>query len=323
MYTRFVRNNKLGGGKSKMLFRIEDSENEDGIHREYSLLPQNLPTIPMSEIEAYIADEIRKEINGANDRCLLSYSKSLGICLLKYNKNCDNEIHINNDYVFNYVVYYDWKKQEYKWEAYNLNDALLGLGIKNKKRTVCLCNFALDVSNNNLLDRYLQKFTGVGRKKIASPEKDMEVLLLQSPNDFVIKQYSNSIYLLYALVIKYGMNAYTHDALIQYISNLEDFRFEFCESDEQTAIIQIIDYLYYYQNLERNMSSVVIMDSYNSGDISGYYDPITQFHDIQNQWFEESFALSDYNDNVISDGIWDCYNNMREQFRRKLSQYRS
>lgn len=56
-----------------MLFRIEDSENEDGVHREYSILSQDLPTMPMSEIEVYIADEIRKEINGANNRRLLSY----------------------------------------------------------------------------------------------------------------------------------------------------------------------------------------------------------------------------------------------------------
>ena len=117
--------------------------------------------------------------------------------------------------------------------------------------------------------------------------------------------------MLYALVIKYGMNDYIHDVLIDYVFKLEDFRFEFCESDERVAMIQIIDYLYKNQKLERKMSVAVIMDSFNNGDISGYYDPITQFHDIQNQWFEESFALSDYNDNVISDGIWNCYNRNR------------
>ena len=87
-----------------MLFRIEDSENEDGVHREYSILPQDLPTMPMSEIEVYIADEIRKEVNGANNRRLLSYSKSLGICLLKYIKYADNEIHLNGESVFDYIT---------------------------------------------------------------------------------------------------------------------------------------------------------------------------------------------------------------------------
>lgn len=132
----------------------------------------------------------------------------------------------------------------------------------------------------------LLKFTGVGRKKLVSPEKNKEVLLFQSLQDLVIKQYSDSVYLLYALVIKYGMNAYIHDVLIDNVFKLEDFRFEFCESDERAAMIQIIDYLYKNQKLERKTSVAVIMDSFNSGDIAGYYDPITQFHDIQNQWLK-------------------------------------
>lgn len=55
------------------------------------------------------------------------------------------------------------------------------------------------------------------------------------------------------------------------------------------------------------MSNKVIRDSYESGDISGYYEPITQFHDIQNLQFETSFALSDYNSNVISVKMWEVY----------------
>lgn len=294
-----------------MLFRIEDSENEDGVHREYSILPQDFPTMPMSEIEAYIADEIRKEVNGANNRRLLSYSKSLGICLLKYNKYADNEIHLNGESVFDYITYYECKAQKAGFEVYSLDYALMDLGIEKKNKEVILTNFVIDVSDNKLLDSYLLKITGVGRKRLASPEKDKEVLLFQSPQDLVIKQYSDSVYLLYALLIKYGMNDYIHDVLIDYVFKLEDFRFEFCEADERAAMIQIIDYLYKNQKLERKMSVAVIMDSFNNGDISGYYDPITQFHDIQNQWFEESFALSDYNDNVISDGIWNCYNRNR------------
>lgn len=121
------------------------------------------------------------------------------------------------------------------------------------------------------------------------------------------KKWLLHVYLLYALVIKYGISTCIHDVLIDYIYDLEYFRFEFCESDECVAMIHIINYLYQNQKLEWNMNSIVIMDSYNNGDISGCYAPITQFHDIQNQWFEESFALCDYNDNVISDGIWNCY----------------
>lgn len=294
-----------------MLFRIEDSENEDGIHREYCIISQDLPIMQMSEIEGYVANEIRKEVNGASDRRLLSYSKSLGICLLKYNKYTDNEIHINERYIGDYIHYFDLKEQKREIEPYSLDYAFPDIWINKTKQNVCLVNFALDVSNNDLLDCYLKKYTGVGRKKVASPEKDNEVLLFQSPSDFVIKQYSDSVYLLYALVMKFGMKKCIHDELVEYIFKLENFRFEFCNPNERIAIIKVIDYLFNFQKVERNMSAAVIMDSYKSCDISGYYDPITQFHDIQNQWFEDSFALSDYNDNVISRGIWCIYNKYR------------
>lgn len=197
-----------------MLFRIEDSENEGGVHREYKIPLNDLPIIPISQIRYYIVNEVRKEINGAKDRCLLSYSKSLGTCLLKYNKYADNEIHIN--YVNNeeFVIYYDLKENKYI-------NYVPGMLLENKDYDVRLYNFMLDVSNNDSIDRCLKKFTGVGRKKIASPEKDKEVILFQSPNDLIIKQYSNSIYLLYSLVIKYGMEEWMRHELIGYVSNLE------------------------------------------------------------------------------------------------------
>lgn len=37
-----------------MLFRIEDSENEGGIHREYCIISQDLPIMQMSEIEGLV-----------------------------------------------------------------------------------------------------------------------------------------------------------------------------------------------------------------------------------------------------------------------------
>jgi len=52
-----------------------------------------------------------------------------------------------------------------------------------------LLNFIIDVSDNNLFDAYLQKITGTGRKIVASPEKDKEVLFVQSPEDIVISEY--------------------------------------------------------------------------------------------------------------------------------------
>lgn len=139
-----------------MLFRIEDSENCEGVHRDYSIELEDLPRMPLYELENYISNEVRKEVNGANDRRLLSYSKSLGVCLLKYNKFADNEIHINNSTVWDYVRYYDTKKQKQEFECYSLDYALLGLCKKSKKREIVLCDFAIDISNNDLLDKYLK-----------------------------------------------------------------------------------------------------------------------------------------------------------------------
>lgn len=78
-----------------MLFRIENTVDFDGLHRKYALSYEELPQMPLFELEAYVANEVRKEINNAKNRKLLSYSKSLGVCLLKYNEYADNELHIS------------------------------------------------------------------------------------------------------------------------------------------------------------------------------------------------------------------------------------
>lgn len=293
-----------------MFFRIEDDENLEGLHRNYSIETECLPKIYMHELEKIISNEIRKEVNGTIDRRLLSYSKSLGICLLKYNKYADNEIHINIGYL-DYIIYYDLKSQKQKFEYHSLENAIRGFCNKNEKREILVCNFAIDISNNRLLNEYLDMFAGVGRKKMASPEKDKEVVFFQSPNDLVIKQYSDSVYFLYALVIKYGMNQSIYNEILDKIDRLEKFRFSCCEFDEREGLKQIVRYLYSNQKVEYEMSAPIIVDSHNSGDISGYYDPITYFHDIQKQSFSEIFALSDYNDNVVSDCILRCYSKAR------------
>lgn len=41
-----------------MLFRIEDSENLYGCHREYTIPSDNLPRLRFEELEDYLTDEI-------------------------------------------------------------------------------------------------------------------------------------------------------------------------------------------------------------------------------------------------------------------------
>lgn len=295
-----------------MLFRIEDNQNSNGCHREYAIPYDKLPRMYISELERYLAEEIRKEVNNAHDRNLLSYSKSLGVCLLKYNKYTDNELHINMQNIYDWIYYYDCKKETFESEIYGLINGVRGDGIRDKKRKIVLTNIAIDISDNNLLDEYLKKTTGIGRKKLASPEKDKEVLLMQSPDDMVISDYSDSVYLLYALFWRYGMRESIYKRLINRINNLEDFRFEFCGEVERNALLTIINYLYYNGKNEMEMSRKVFQDSAESEHISVYYDPILQLHGIQEEDFFDSYMLSDYNSNIVSEWIWKCYSEAYE-----------
>lgn len=289
-----------------MLFRIEDTENLQGCHRKYTLSLEDLPQMKMSEVHEYIAKEVRKEINNQKERKLLSYSKSLGICLLKYNKYTDNELHLSNSDV-DFIHYYDLKKQKEKIEYYSIVENMYGYKCKHGSRDIILKNFALDVSNNVQIDYYLKTFTGVGRKKLASPEKDKEVLLMQVYDDMVISQYTDAVYLLYALTQKYGMSKDIFVNLWNKILSLEEFRFEYSSLTERTSLLTVIKYLFYYWKYEKDSVSKVFEDSQRENRISMYYNPILQLHDIQRDDFLDSYILSDYNSNIISDWIWEFY----------------
>lgn len=106
-------------------FRMEDVSDITGIRRNYNIEDENLPIMKKTEVESYIANQIRKQINGSKDRILLSYSKSLAICLLKYNQYCDNELHIyfNCSISPNIINYYD-EKGNFICKNYSLQDAL-------------------------------------------------------------------------------------------------------------------------------------------------------------------------------------------------------
>lgn len=298
-----------------MLFRIEDTENPDGHLREYKIPIADLPRLKMMELENYLAVEIRKEINNTHDRKLLSYSKSLGVCLLKYNKFTDNELHINTDIntniLCNNVYYFELEDQNIppKYIQSILFEYLHCLISENIKNEIILYNFQVDVSDNNSLDRYLERVTGIGRKKMASPQKDKEVLLMQSPNDIIISAYSDSVYLLYALFFKYGISSSIYNDLMYQISTLDECRFYSCGESERNGLLMVINYLYNCGQSERKMSQRVFEDTLNSEHLSCYYDPILQLCGIQEDSFQVSYMNSDYNCNIVSDLIWNCYSN--------------
>lgn len=177
-----------------MLFRIEDSINANGQHRDYTIPVELLPLLKKKDVDYYIANELRKEINNSKDRRLLSYSKSLGVCLLKYNKFTDNEIHMNITDYCGYIKYWNCDYDGVNTEPYDLEMINLGIGLSKKTKWIKLINFCIDVSNNNLAEIFLENTIDVSRKRVASPEKDKEVFLFQSPNDIIFTQYTNSIY---------------------------------------------------------------------------------------------------------------------------------
>lgn len=288
-------------------FRIEDIANCEGIQRNYQIEKEKLPVMNKQSVEYYIAEEIRKEVNGAKDRKLLSYSKSLGVCLLKYNEFLDNELHICivHDMWYENSICYFSPNQHIKYKFYSLQDALYSRGLFKGNDEITLINFVLDIADNKLLNDYLLKFTKTGLKQYASPEKDYEVVMMQAFDDVTIEIYIDSIYLLYALQLKYKFlrSQEVVTQVICEIYQLEDYRFENCEH-EREAIIFLIQYLYSETEFEKIAFEEMLKYSEKREIFYGYYNSLLQLHGIIYDDFEDAYHLSDYNDNVVSDIFW-------------------
>lgn len=68
---------------------------------------------------------------------------------------------------------------------------------------------------------------------------------MQSPEDIVVSDYLDSVYLLYGLFLKYGMKESIYIKLINKIKTLDAYRFEFCGEQERDGLLFIVNYLYY------------------------------------------------------------------------------
>ncbi len=291
-----------------MIFRIEDVSGVDPKLRTYNVESFEFPMIDKSQIDKYIAVKIREEVNGASGRSLLSYSKSLATCLLKYNRFTDNELHICRigglqDYM-DYILYVSAKNKRESMR-YSIQDRINSGPLFHNNGKIHLLSFVIDISDNALLDAYLRDYTGGGRKVYASPEKDNEVIVMNPPNDIVINQYMDSVYILYALQMRFGfLNSINiRNALIDEIRNMERFRFEYCPN-ERLAFIDLICYLYTNWEYEFEISRKIIDHSKKEDHISFHYNPILQFYNILEDLFQESYNLGSYNENVLSDLFW-------------------
>lgn len=292
-----------------LLFRIEGNEDWGEKKRDY-----NLPPIPIQaqELDSYIAEEIKKEVNGSKQRKLLSYSKSLGICLLKYVDYCiDKELHILYwPYDCSYIQFGN-NQMDYDLEE------VMEQRTFDTNETIEISNFIIDISDNEMLDQYLRQMTGTGKKKFASPQKDQEVVVMNPDpdNDWMIsfEGYLNTVYLLYALVYKYGITEEISSDIQNIIYNLEPNRFP-CEK-ERNALIIIVNYLSNKNNYnyEKDITSKILDECRNSNQIHPF-DSIVQFLQIQEDPFDESYMLSNYNTNIVSEYIWEIY---RSKYSRR------
>lgn len=293
-----------------MIFRVEDISNPNGNHRKYNIPLTQRPKMALSNLSRYISNEIRKEVNNSSDRRLLSYSKSLIICLMKYNQYSDNELHINIEISpdnCDFIIF-QYDKKIYNI-PFNLNYDLSKITDYLEDEIVILFNFAIDISNNQLLDIFLSDNTGTHRKKIASPEKDHEILLFQSPNDLILTEYLQQAYILLALSIRYGLPSVVAEEIIEKIKNLPEYRFESCFesfSQEKEALIYIVHHIHQNLYFEKQVLKTIKEDEI----LRINYDSIFQFKSIIDREIEFDELYSDdsfYNCNVVSDIIFKAY----------------
>ncbi len=294
-----------------ILFRIEDISGVTPNSREYNIDEFTNYLIDKSKVDEYIAGEIRKEINGSKDRKLLSYSKSLATCILKYNIYTDDELHIynTNTNILNYILYYNSfpkdNNEELYYSHYSIQERINEKSLFNESGKIYLYNFVIDVSDNNSLNKYLKSYTETGIKAFASPEKDSEVIVLNPLNDLVINQYMEAVYILYALQLKYKfLNNIPTDPLIYELNNIPEDRFVGC-LQEREAFKQLILYLSNNWKYEYDISKNIYTYLNNENFIRST-DPIWHFKNIIKNDFEESYGDFEYHssNDIISNLFW-------------------
>ncbi len=291
-----------------MLFRIEDVSGFDPNFREYNPKNYDYPLVDKEEIDIYIATEIRNQINCRNTRKVLSYSKSLATCLLKYNNFADNELHIMTSNYINYFCYIN-ANGEHVRKLYSIKKRLNGEQLFQTPGKVRITNFIIDVSDNHLLEQFLQTYTGVGLKSYASPQKDHEVIVMNPPNDFSIREsYMNSIYTVYALNLRYNFlnKPYIVHGIVNELRKLEKSRFQ--NSYERYAIIKIIYYLAGHWEYEFEISKEILNESNDKMHLSICFDSILQFNSILKDDFMDALNCCTDTPDVITHIFWKyCY----------------
>jgi len=252
------------------------------------------------DIDAFIAEEVKNQVNGSKNRNIFSLSKSLATVIFKYNYFSDNPIQIITP-LYTHARYGgcakvylrnkwgEWRsKPRYipfntKGDFFKISDRIVDM--KRSDCNVLLSNYVLEVSTQRDLHQYLLRHTGVGLKARVSPEKDAEVFIRNIDagwDSVVISQNVDTVYLIYALQYK------TDFLLDLEISNGLIGLLRECISDdiEFNALNKLIYYFNKLWRLEKLISKKIIYEKIfansKSTDMKIGYDGYWAAYDIMN-----------------------------------------
>lgn len=321
-----------------LLFRIENISDCDAVRRTYNPNEFQYPELDELCLDTYIAEEIRKEVNGATNRNVLSYSKSLAVCLLKYNPYADNELHILPSFwkegdgirraPVNSLRYAD------RWGKLSSMGYSLWGRINNRFPLYfpCICftlrDFIVDVSNNGCLREYLIQYTraGKGLSSRVSPEKDCEVIVMNPPVDFAVSGCNiEAVYILYALHMQYGFlsKPFSRDWLIKRLYREAYMGYS---TNEIMAFVMIVYYLsnhwqyeyeisqkiYDYAKKAEKKAETVTQGAFCYSGIN-FFENILKANSDNIREFKDMWAIDcDYQHSPISELCWQaCYNYLK------------
>ncbi len=249
-----------------MIFRIEDEErllcSKRKYNRTYMEAYEDLDEISADEADKYVADLIRKQVNGCIDSRLFSSTMSLGIALFKYNEDGLNPIicsdlppEVNGTYLKTGHIQLS-KGFEYPRDIpFSINDLSFPIKKWADGHDVRIWQFIVPVNDNDALDRYLKHYTDTHKKIVASPEKDAEIISTDLSDYPKLDTYKDALYILFSLhfrfKILYNENIYEdlQRFVRQYILTNDD-----CEAYGFIRILSYMNHEYEFKNEIDNSS---------------------------------------------------------------------
>ncbi len=242
-------------------FHIEDAFEQ---RMDYMANRSSCPLIDKTQVDTFIANEIRLQVNGDQQRSIFSASKSLGVVLFKYNKIGDNPLHIIPiDYLNNLEVTLGPNDRHF-FIPYDIKNTSYQIIRSINQANFYLHNYTIDVSNNCTLNQYLHKYTPVGKHPYAACEKDNEVLIRHITTNFTLSDelHIDAVYLIYALNHRYSFlrNSTVFKEILDlcqlYTPNNEGACYGF---------YLILNYLVNNREFEYNASNPIILEKQNEG----------------------------------------------------------